>query len=293
MRRYSIAAVAASTRRAILVGDVEGAFAAVTCAGLFLLLVPMPLLFSPDPTNDTARVFAAIRVRFETAEPPHRSFVGIWACASLTLPLLPLRLLSRPARALSLLLWWVGIASLVDPTQRQHTWVMLRTEPAMGYMAQDTLNIAIVSAVCVPNRAHIFTGGPSYAMFSCPPLCPSWNISRALAFSIAATLLVLPSVAPMIDDDDKLLKFRGYETPSIFGSMWSIQLVLCWLAALHLISRTFMHALRRGLLSGTLALVFASTLWLLAGNLLVMTYVCIAWPLHFAVATLLQVPRLT
>lgn len=274
--------------------------------GLMLLFTPAPFLVGPGraPLAAAGRVVRAAYVRlFRRTALPHGTFLAVWATGTVLGPFVPLRYLTGPLRACSLLLWTAGIASLLAPGQREHTWRMLRTEPAMGYMWQDTVNIAFVSAVCCPASPRML-GGPAFALCGAPPLSARWRTSGALCFALLATLAVLPSIAPMIDDADGMLKFRGYDTPSVFGVCWSLQLVVCWIRVLHLISRACARAIVAPSASAATEAapsggrwrrrrraLFAAA-WLPLGNVLVMNYVCTAWPLHFAFANALGIYEL-
>ena len=247
--------------------------------GLMLLLAPSRLLFGEDPSRDLWRVLEAVGQRFSTGTPPAPQFLAIWLAFVLLAPLVPLRFTERPLQVASAANVVVALGSLVLRGQREHTWRMLRLEPAMGYMWMDTVKIAAIAAIAAP-AAPLMLGGPAFALAAMPRAAP-WRLAPAVAAALLMQLLVLPGVAALIDEEDGLLKFRGYSTASVLGDCWAVQLVWCWLRAAHLIARASRRVvLDAGLGGRTRALGFA---WLWVGNVLVLNYVCLVVPLHYAV----------
>ena len=94
----------------------------------------------------------------------------------------------------------------------------------------------------------------------------------------------------MTDPHGRAAPFRGITTCILVGS-WATSRPSSAGCRRGTSSRTLAHVLRRRRESPPLR-VAAAVLWAPVGNLLVMNYVCVAWPLHLAVANLFGVEAL-
>lgn len=240
-------------------------------ACIALLLTPRSLLFGTSFFENINTVMHAVGERLKTLQLPAFQFLAFGACGAALLPFLPLRWSEPPLKLVCIALTATAIVSLMWDAQRTHTWHMFRTEPAMGYMWQDTINIYLICALVSPNP-WILSGPWTSMMFAPRVTRMSWRF--AISFFIIATIIVIPAIAPMINPGNGLLEFRGFQTPSVLGQCWGWGLIVCWVRMLHLLARAVRSTVRSH--------PFSSIAWLVFTAILVLNYVCVVWPLHFA-----------
>ena len=189
---------------------------------------------------------------------------------------LPLAATEWPAKLAAFALFYVAaIAFVAIPGEPARFARNLRDEPAMGYMAHDT--VLILAAAAAANPAAVATlGGPATAIAFGEARCFASNSRRAAVLAASAAVsavVVLPTVDVFIDADDGFF-LEGYTTDSIVSTLWSVGLMVCWVRTYHLVCRAAAATLREAPVT--------SVLFAVVGTALVVVYVSAAYAVFVA-----------
>ena len=184
---------------------------------------------------------------------------------------LPLAATEWPAKLAAFALFYVAAVGFVAvPGEAARFADNLRAEPAMGYMAHDTVLILAAAAFADP-AARAALGGPAVAIafgkvdgFRRAPR----RALALLACAAASAVLVLPTLDVFVDEDDGFF-LEGYSTPSLVSTAWSVALMVCWVRTYHLVCRAATATLREAPVS--------SALFAVVGTALVVVYVSAAY----------------
>jgi len=184
---------------------------------------------------------------------------------------LPLAATEWPAKLAAYALAYVAAVSFVAvPGEPARFADNLRTEPAMGYMAHDTVLI-FAAAACADPAARASLAGPAAVV--CFGKADGFERApgRALALLVGAATsaaLVLPTLDVFVDPEDGFF-LEGYSTTSIVSTTWSVALMVCWVRTYHLVCRAAAATLREA--------PVASLLFAVVGTALVVVYVSAAY----------------